>query len=598
MRRSYKHSRLNVILIKPSRYDRDGYPITWYRSIIPSNSLAIMYGLARDAARRQILGEEVELAVQTYDETNCRVRPRAIISRIRSSGANGLIGLVGVQTNQFPRAIDLARPFREVGLPVIIGGFHVSGCVAMLPELPQEIQEAQAMGISLFLGEAEEGRFDEVLCDAWQGELKPIYRYLENLPGLSDQPLPYLPASEIRRSNGNSSFDLGRGCPYQCSFCTIINVQGRKSRFRTADDLEQIIRENLAQGVKALMITDDNLARNKNWESFFDRLIRMREQESLAANLTIQVDTLCHKIPNFIEKAATAGVVRVFIGLENINPDNLLAAKKGQNKITEYRRMLQAWRKHGVHTWPGYIVGFPADTKESVLRDVEIIKKELPTDVLEFFVLTPLPGSEDHQKMLQRGEHMDDDLNKYNAHDRVSHHARMSDQEWEAAYDAAWRSYYAFEHIETIARRHAAIEGRDPGRVIHYLTAFKVIYEIEGIHPLEGGILRLKYRCDRRPGLAIEWPGLFHLKLAAESARKACRYLRYVRRAKEIGRKVRADPMRLAYVDTAITPTVDDEIENLMLYTQTAGGEAAVQRKRAEDRLRSIFGSARGPKMV
>jgi hypothetical protein len=125
-----------------------------------------------------------------------------------------------------------------------------------------------------------------------------------------------------------------------------------------------------------------------------------------------------------------------------------------------------------------------------------------------------------------------------------------------------------------------------------------VIYEIEGIHPLEGGILRLKYRCDRRPGLAIEWPGLFHLRLAAENARKACRYLKYVRRAREIGRKVRADPTRLAYVDTAITPTVDDEIENLMLYTQTAGGEAAVQRKRAEDRLRSIFGSARTPKMV
>ena len=117
---------------------------------------------------------------------------------------------------------------------------------------------------------------------------------------------------------------------------------------------------------------------------------------------TIQVDTLCHKIPNFIEKATRAGVRRVFIGLENINPDNLIAAKKRQNKITEYREMLQKWRNHGAITYAGYILGFPADTKESILRDIEIIKRELPIDILEFFFLTPLPGSEDHKRSRPR----------------------------------------------------------------------------------------------------------------------------------------------------------------------------------------------------
>ena len=73
----------------------------------------------------------------------------------------------------------------------------------------------------------------------------------------------------------------------------------------------------------------------------------------------IQVDTLCHKIPNFVEKAKRAGVTRVFIGLENINPDNLAAAKKRQNKITEYRKMLLAWKAQGILTFAGYILGFP-----------------------------------------------------------------------------------------------------------------------------------------------------------------------------------------------------------------------------------------------
>jgi hypothetical protein len=587
-----KQSQLTVVMIKPSRYDRDGYPITWYRSIIPSNSLAVLYGLGRDAAKRQVLGTDVELVLECYDETNCRIRPRRIISRIAQRGGKAVICLVGVQTNQFPRAVDLAQPFLAAKLPVVIGGFHVSGCFSMLPELPSEIRDAMAMGIAMFVGEAEDGRFDEVLRDAWNGHLKQTYDYLKDLPSLEGQPLPYLPATELVRNNNNSSFDLGRGCPYQCSFCTIINVQGRKSRFRSADDLEQIIRENLAQGISSFFVTDDNLARNKHWESFFDRLIELKAKESLQVNLTIQVDTLCHRIPGFIEKAARAGVRRAFIGLENINPDNLLAAKKGQNKITEYRTMLQLWRKHGVHTWCGYIVGFPADTKESVLRDIEIIKQELPVDVLEFFLLTPLPGSEDHRELLRQGVWMDDDLNKYNTFDRVSHHPRMSDQEWEASYHAAWMSYYSPEHIETIARRHAAMGDGDPERVIHYLTLFKIIYEVEEVHPLEGGVLRLKYRTDRRSGLPLESPRIFYPRLAREVGSKALHYFRCIRQARDIRRRVRFDPDRYIYSDTAITPVAEEEMNNLMLFTQTAGAGAAVQRKRADDRRRTLFGRA------
>src|SRR4029450_3326993 len=181
---------------------------------------------------------------------------------------------------------------------------------------------------------------------------------------------------------------------FQCSFCTIINVQGRKSRRRSPDDVEAIVRGNLAQGINSFFITDDNPAPNKDWEPIFDRLIQLREVEKLKISFVIQVDTLCHKIPRFIEKAARAGVRRVFIGLENITPDNLIAAKKKQNRITEYREMLQAWKRHRVLTACGYILGFPSDTPETILRDIAIIQEELPVDLLEFFCLTPLPGSE------------------------------------------------------------------------------------------------------------------------------------------------------------------------------------------------------------
>ncbi len=358
-----------VVLIKPSHYDDDGYVIQWLRSTIPSNSLASVHGLLDDCNAARVLGEDVDIAIEAYDECNTVIDVQGVIQRIQKAGT-GFVGLVGVQSNQFPRAMDLMRQFRAVGLPVVVGGFHVSGCLSMLPELPPDLQEAKALGITLYAGEGE-GRMVELLQDVAAGTLKPVYDYLNDLPEMSAASLPLLPKPVVARVAGHyASFDAGRGCPFQCSFCTIINVQGRKSRYRTADDIEDLVRRNLAQGVCRFFITDDNFARNRNWEVIFDRLIEMRERENLYFSFIIQVDTLCHKIPNFVEKSARAGVRRVFIGLENINPENLLAAKKKQNRIGEYRQMLLAWKSVSCFTYAGYIIGFPGDTKESVLRDI------------------------------------------------------------------------------------------------------------------------------------------------------------------------------------------------------------------------------------
>src|SRR4029077_18473265 len=274
--RTARATLFHFVMIKPTHYDDDGYPIQWFRSAIPSNTLACLNGLAEDAQHRQVLGPDVEIRVHTHDETNRRVRPDKIIRMIRKDGGRGLIAMVGVQSNQFPHAVDLARPFLAAGLPVSIGGFHVSGCIAMLPEMPQEMRDAQALGISFFAGEAEESRLDDMLRDAWNGKLAPLYNHMDHLPNMQGEPIPFLTREHVRRTSGSlSSFDLDRGCPYQCSFCTIINVQGRKSRFRSPDDLERIVRQNYAQGVRRFLITDDNFARNREWEALFDRMIEL-----------------------------------------------------------------------------------------------------------------------------------------------------------------------------------------------------------------------------------------------------------------------------------------------------------------------------------
>ncbi|WP_421983504.1 B12-binding domain-containing radical SAM protein [Roseibium sp.] len=567
----------HFVMIKPTHYDDEGYPIQWLRSAIPSNTLASLNGLAEAAVERNALGEDVRVHLHTYDETNKRVRPEKIARDIRRRGGKALIALVGVQSNQFPRATDLARRFMAEGLQTAIGGFHVSGCISMLDEMPPEMVELQAEGVCYFAGEAEDRRLDQVFRDAWADDLKPLYNFMADLPSLEGEPTPILPSKHIQFTAGShSSFDLGRGCPFQCSFCTIINVQGRKSRFRSADDLEQIIRDNYAQGIDRFFITDDNFARNREWEPLFDRLIVLREEEKFDIKFIIQVDTLCHRIENFIEKATRAGVNRVFIGLENINPDNLLAAKKRQNKITEYREMLQKWRAHGATTYAGYIIGFPGDTKEAVLRDVEIIKKELPLDLLEFFYLTPLPGSEDHKVLLSKGTWMDPDLNKYDLNHRVSHHPKMTDAEWEEAYQEAWASYYSDEHIETVLKRAAAHKKGRPGNKLFLMMWFKLMVQCEGVHPLEGGYFRLKFRRDRRSGLPVESALAFYPRYLWEIVAKHWAYVSATWRVYRIYRKVKASPDRRGYSDIATREIEKDGEESLAMIQETRGGVEAV----------------------
>jgi hypothetical protein len=302
--------RFCLLLVKPSHYDDDGYVIQWLRSPVPSNSLAALYGLAKDCADRRVLGDDVDIDIHAFDEINTRIRPERLAAMIDEAGA-GMVMLVGVQSNQFPRALDLAQPLRERGIQVSIGGFHVSGVLSMVGGVDADLDRAGAMGLSLFAGEAE-GRLELVLRDADAGALKPLYNYMDDLPGIEGAPVPLLRVDRAQRTiAGTTSFDAGRGCPYQCSFCTIINVQGLKSRRRSPEDVERIVRLNYAQGLRAFFITDDNFARNKDWEIILDRLIYLREVEKFNTSFIIQVDTLCYKLPNFITKCARRRQARV-----------------------------------------------------------------------------------------------------------------------------------------------------------------------------------------------------------------------------------------------------------------------------------------------
>ena len=173
-----------------------------------------VYGLARDCAERHVLGEDVEIEIHPFDETNTRIRPKRLARMIEEAGA-GMVMFVGVQSNQFPHTLDLAKPLLERGVQVAIGGFHVSGTMSMLGGNDADVHRAKAMGISLFAGEAE-GPGTVLWTRSWA--LKPLYNFMADLPGTCEDPIPLISSVRAARTVGHvTSFDAGRGCPFQCS---------------------------------------------------------------------------------------------------------------------------------------------------------------------------------------------------------------------------------------------------------------------------------------------------------------------------------------------------------------------------------------------
>jgi radical SAM superfamily enzyme YgiQ (UPF0313 family) len=498
-----KNKRLHVVLIKPSKYDDDGYVIRHFRGVLPSNTLACLTSLTQDLAKREVLGPDIELQIEIFDDTVEKIPIKKIIRSNRLPVRRTVVALVGVQSNQFPRAADLARKFREGGVQVLIGGFHVSGTLALSPGITQEIQELLDIGVSVVKGEVEE-TWGDILRDACDDTLKPVYDFLDRKPDLYHQPIPIVDRKYLHRfiTSNFGTIDCSRGCPFNCSFCTIINVQGKEMRVRSPEMLGRTLRENYrTHKIHFYFFTDDNFARNSCWREMLGMLIKLREEEGIPIRFMIQVDTQSHKIPDFVSLAARAGCTQVFIGMESINPKNLKAAGKMQNHVQDYRDLIAAWHNAKIATHVAYIFGFPFDTPESIQEDVRRLQSELGVEQASFFMLTPLPGSKDHARMVQAGESMHPDLNDYDSFHETIRHPNFAPGELATSYRNAWKNFYSFDYMRDVLNRS---NPENYWNIFCDFIWYKNSALIEGGHPMIHGLFRLKDRTDRRPGFTVE----------------------------------------------------------------------------------------------
>jgi radical SAM superfamily enzyme YgiQ (UPF0313 family) len=468
----------------------------YWRGVLPSNTLACLKSLTLDLAHSGELGPDVDVSVEIYDETVQRLPLRRIVRKHRSGDGQLLVGLAGVQSNQFPRARDLAIQLRAEGVPVMIGGFHVSGILSMFDEPSPELRDVMDRGVTLVRGEAESpGALAGILRDALNGELKPLYDIVPP-PDIRDAAVPQPDSEYLRRFvfKNMGTIDTSRGCLFNCSFCTIINVQGRTMRCRSAEAILRSIELNYERGINVYFFTDDNLARSPVWEEVFAGLAQMREAGRLV-KFMMQVDTQAWKIPEFLAKAKAAGCYLVFVGMESVNPANLASVGKRQNKTGEFATMVEAWHQAGVLVHVGYIIGFAHDTVESVRRDIAILKDEIKVDEASFFMLTPLPGSRDHHDMVVNRVPMDADLNNFDSFHETFRHSKLAPGGWYALYREAWEAFYGKEHVVDILLR----TSHDKYWQVFWLSLWNRYASLQGSHPMVTGWVRLMARKDRRP---------------------------------------------------------------------------------------------------
>lgn len=505
---------LDLILIRATNYTDDGYPIKTRIGVIRSNTLTQMGTLARDLTNYPFF-TGVSINVHLIDEATDHIPVRKILKRSKVPGVKTIVMLVGVQSNQYPRAQDIASLFLPYDIPVLVGGFHVSGMLAMIG-LTADLRAALVKGIILVAGEVEGGRLPSIIEDVINGDAEPLYNFLNPTPDLAELPLPRLTRKDFRKfASPFSTIETGRGCVFTCDFCTIINVQGRTMRYRNPEQVVNFVRQSYRDaGILHCFFTDDNIARNPHWRELFNGLIGLREEEHIPFTFMMQSDLAARKMPggDFFVLAARAGCNQVFFGVESVNRDNLRSQEKFQNQVSEYRGLVEHCHRLGIACHAGYILGLPFDTPASITRDIAELQR-IGFDSASFYILSPLPGSKDHQRWWRERRWMDTDFNTYDSAHVAVVPERMTQHELMETFHNAWEQFYSIEHMVNVLKvwRH---DWRYYWDRIFFFAWYLYAAKVEGLHPMNCGFWTVRRRHDRRAGFPREaffrfWWGRF-----------------------------------------------------------------------------------------
>jgi radical SAM superfamily enzyme YgiQ (UPF0313 family) len=354
---------------------------------------------------------------------NTRPMSDAELVRFAVDQRIGLVG-IGAMTRMIAKAYRVADAIRAAGIPVVMGGPHVTEAPEEALGRNGEVRHADALA----LGEADE-TWPLIVEDAARGQLKEIYTPTdafgkEHKPTLQDYPAIPWESLDLRQFNRIPGFvrpvmrrlgadwetfhiipiESGRGCPYGCEFCTVTGFFGDSIRFRSNQNVVSEMlrlkqRAHNTNGKVAVFFVDDNFAINvKRTKSLLRDIIAAEAELSWVA----QISANLLRDEELLDLIAASGGKWIFIGMESLDPANLASVKKGFNKPAEYAGVLQALARRNVYAITSFIFGLDHDTPGVAERTLAQIS-EWPPVLPVFGQLTPFPATPLYTRLEQGG---------------------------------------------------------------------------------------------------------------------------------------------------------------------------------------------------
>ena len=336
--------RLRVVILKPSKYGSHGFVERFRRGFMPNSTVPYLRALTPES----LVGVTIEThVVDEYVRTDLEY-----LKLLQRGDTPTLIALVGFQSHQFHRAVDLAAYALENGVRhCVIGGPHPMTC---------DTSMLHGRGVSFALAEAEM-IWLQILRDAIRGELAPVYGADQRWQRQLDAPVLIPPSKRDLRRYFVPMIGVypARGCPFTCNFCSVIKIAGHRIRSQNIGTTIQTLKAAKGGGVRFVMFTSDNFNKYPEASNLLERMI----EERIDLPFFVQCDTQIARQPEFVELLGRARCFQMFIGVESFSRQALLSVHKAQNHPELYGEIVRLCREQQIITHFSNTIGFPETPK-------------------------------------------------------------------------------------------------------------------------------------------------------------------------------------------------------------------------------------------
>jgi Radical SAM superfamily len=467
---------LRVVLVKPSKYGLDGRVERFTRGFMPNSTLPHLATLtpARVGSR------PVEMhTVDEYVETDLDY----LRLLTHDPACDTLLALVGVQSHQFHRALDLAAWALDHGVVhAVIGGPHAMTC---------DTSAVEGRGVSFALAEAELV-WSRILEDAAAGGLAAVYGSDGRWQDALDPPALVPPPERALRRYAVQMLGVypARGCPYRCTFCSVIEIAGRRIRGQPIETTLATLRAAKAAGVLLLMFTTDNFNKYPEAPALLEAMIA----ERIDLPFFVQCDAQIVRQPDFVELLGRAGCYQMFVGVESFERDVLRGARKPQNHPERYREIVALCARHGIGSHFSNIIGFPTDTETKILAHLRTLRALRP-DLASFYVLTPIPGTVQYDEFLDAGLVTETNLDRFDATCPTWRHPELPPAMLTELLFRCYREFYALPDALAKSARWLWRKRRSGNVLLPIaVAAYSFLSRLavhHRLHPMAGGTFRV-----------------------------------------------------------------------------------------------------------